>query len=44
MRAKPAVSYYYSWRVLIMHTEYDIRLWEYINLMADALGVYSFLA
>ena len=38
MRAKPAVSYYYSWRVLIMHTEYDIRLWEYIDFMTDANG------
>ena len=38
MRAKHVVSYYYIWRVLIIHTEYDIRLWEYINFMIDDHG------
>jgi hypothetical protein len=31
-------TYYYSWRVLVIHTEYDIRLWEYIDFMTDAHG------
>ena len=38
MRATPAVSYYYSWRVLITSTEYELRLWEYIEFMTDANG------
>jgi hypothetical protein len=32
------LTYYYSWRVLVIHTEYDIRLWEYIDFMTDAHG------
>ena len=32
------LTYYYSWRVLVIHTEYDLRLEEYIDFMTDAHG------